>query len=225
MKASIAFVRLQAAAAYTALKASASYVAMRASIAVGEFIKIFRFSDTILPTDTLRRTVTKNRSDTATASDQAAKSVGRGVADAATAGDAKNLSFGKRLSDAAGTAESLSRSTGKGLSDTAGTTDFTVRAAGKGLFSAVASTDGIAITLQFARSAFENITFSESVSRSISKLLSDSVLAVDSMSIDGNGDRSPFDSASTFDSGFVRSQSYADMTYFAEDYVGVSRSF
>lgn len=55
------------------------------------------------------------------------------------------------------------------------------------------------------------------------KVTSDSILSLDAQIIDFNGQKA--DNIATDDSGILSMQDYCDITYFLEDYVGISRTF
>ena len=144
------------------------------------------------------------------------------------------------------TVDDTTRSTGKGLSDSAtiGDSVLTVLIFIRDFTDTASPTD--AKTLLVSPAYSDTFTTSETVARSLSKTLTDSfalndlsdaagptwsfsdftnnvVSTSDSTTVTNTKGLS--DSLSSSDSGTLISQGYCDITYFAEDYVGESRTF
>lgn len=151
------------------------------------------------------------------------KPIADGVAmnDGTDVGDGSTYSFSKGISNVAFAGDTSARTAAKGLSDSTALSDVTTRSAAKGLS--------------------DTTTALEVLNRAVTKLLADSSSAVDSLAVsfsrplaDASSvidndfwtfSSSRVESISVPDSGFLRSQNYCDLSYFAEDYVGVSQSF
>lgn len=144
------------------------------------------------------------------------------------------------------TVDDTTRSTGKGLSDSAtmGDSVLTVLVFIRDFTDTTSLAD--AKTLLVSPAYSDTFTTSETVARSLSKTLTDSfalndlsdaagptwsfsdftnnvVSTSDSTTVTNTKGLS--DSLSSSDSGTLISQGYCDITYFAEDYVGESRTF
>jgi hypothetical protein len=148
--------------------------------------------------------------------------------------------------DSFGLTDGKALNTSKPLADTAtmGDTVITVLIFIRDFADTATPTD--AKTLLISPAYSDTFTTSETVARSISKALSDSfalndlsdaagpewsfsdytnnVVSTSDSSVVSN-DKGLSDSLSSSDSGTLRSQGYCDFTYFAEDYVGESRTF
>jgi len=77
----------------------------------------------------------------------------------------------------------------------------------------------------FGKSFSDAVSVSDAITKTVTKPFADSVSTSDSFSRTVDYNRSFSDSVSTSSSGSLRSQGYCDFTYFAEDYVGYSRTF
>jgi hypothetical protein len=90
-------------------------------------------------------------------------------------------------------------------------------------------TDSVSVSDQFTqllnKGVSDSVSTSDTSTRSPGKGLADSVSTGDSFSRTVNYNRNFSDSAVADSSGSLRSQGYCDFTYFAEDYVGYSRTF
>jgi len=112
--------------------------------------------------------------------------------------------FGRPLADTLAALETHAFDAGKPLAETPAASDAFVYAAGKPL------TDTFLGTEQIAK-AFAKAPFADSSSVTDTDLI--------------QFGKVPSDLASLTDAGSLRSQGYCDFTYFAEDYVGASRTF
>lgn len=144
------------------------------------------------------------------------------------------------------TVDDTTRSTGKGLSDSAtmGDSVLTVLIFIRDFTDTTSLAD--AKTLLVSPAYSDTFTTSETVARSLSKTLTDSFALNDLSDAAGptwsfsdftnnvvstsdsttvTNTKGLLDSLSSSDSGTLISQGYCDITYFAEDYVGESRTF
>lgn len=81
------------------------------------------------------------------------------------------------------------------------------------------------ITKLFGKGFSDSVSISDVITKEAGKALTDSVSTSDSFFRTVDYSRSFSDSVGTSSSGSLRSQGYCDFTYFAEDYVGYSRTF
>jgi hypothetical protein len=93
----------------------------------------------------------------------------------------------------------------------------------KPIADASAATDTFSKVLTFNRSFSDSGAMADSEIKDASKNLSENGGIIDSQVVQFTKDSS--DSGVASDSGSLRSQGYCDFTYFAEDYVGASRTF
>ena len=107
------------------------------------------------------------------------------------------------FSHAAATADDALFAIGKTLSDTSGTSDSTNMVTGKHIYDIPVAAETLAFALNSARA--------------------DSALFGDVNEVAFN--KTLLELTSTADAGSLRSQGYADFTYFGEDFVGASRTF
>jgi hypothetical protein len=132
-----------------------------------------------------------------------ALSVGKVLADTALARDVLAFFAPRSFSDSFSVADTAVRRVGKNLSDTATAADAATRSITKGFADTAALAD-------------------TSV-RSVGKLPTDTASLLDVVAL------APrlviIDQPVASDSGSLRMQDYCDFSYFAEDYVGVSRAF
>jgi hypothetical protein len=168
-------------------------------------------SDIQAITESLVRSMSVAKFDTATAVDQQLLNLSKPLADSYDVSDLSFIGFLANKSDNVSTVDNKLFDLSKLLSDTALTDDrFSIedelqQAIGKSLADGFSVSDSQQIVVSFSRSFAET------------------EYAIDYQEISflkGNSD-----SAGTSDSGALFMTDYADITYFAEDYVGVSRTF
>jgi hypothetical protein len=151
----------------------------------------------------------------------------------------KLIADGFAMNDGTDVGDGSTYSFSKGISNVAFAGDASVRTAAKGLSDSTALSD--VVTRNAAKGLSDTATAQEVLNRAVTKLLADSSSAVDSLAVsfsrplaDASSvidndfwtfSASRVESISVPDSGFLRSQNYCDLSYFAEDYVGVSQSF
>jgi hypothetical protein len=128
----------------------------------------------------------------------------RAPEDAAATQDVLFFSGDKALADTTGAADTLTYAGGKDLQDQPASSDALIYAATKALTDQAAAVDAFAVAL--ARGSIDI-----------------SAGANDQLSVGPGLGKS--DSAQFTDTGSLRSQGYSDFSYFAEDYVGASRTF
>jgi len=140
--------------------------------------------------------------------DIAAKHFTKALEDSVTLADAPALLAQLAQTDALSTADTATvEANFNPANDTANVTDTTVFEQNKGLSDDITLLDGISIVVQ----------------RQIVKLFSDLVAATDAQILDITTQKA--DNITASSSGYLLMQDYCDMTYFLEDYVGLSRTF
>jgi hypothetical protein len=142
--------------------------------------------------------------DTASASDSAEIRPNKGLADLVAHAEILAYAVEKNTTDAATSSEAHTRRTDKVLAE------FPLSAADISTFSlAKVAVDGVgasdALTLAVARVATDTATGSDAASKTTGKALTDT--------------------SATSDSGHLRMTNYADITYFAQDFVGITLNF
>jgi hypothetical protein len=122
--------------------------------------------------------------------------------------------FTKSLVDEATTSDALSYNYHKPLSDTFSTGDSFAHSFVKSVTDLIHATDDLD----------GEASVEDDQNMSFVKKRSDSTFAFDNISVKSIT-KALADAANIADSGSLRGQSYCDFTYFAEDYVGFSRTF
>jgi hypothetical protein len=188
---------------------------------VMEFRKAVTDAFTIGDTVFILMSWVRTPTDEAAVTDASTTNFGKGVTDTPAATDAATLSVAKVLADAYAITDAAAKATAKSFSDAAAATDAAVKSAHKGLSDVGALTD--AAYNNMAKALADSAGVAEDKLFSLSRPLTDSGAATDSV---GKGIApAKTDSASLTDAGAVRMQGYCDITYFAEDYVGVLFTF
>lgn len=171
--------------------------------------------------------------------------------DAAFASDFAQLAPGKRVTDSAFASDVVIRVVGKGAGDTVGVSFSTRFDASKLLADPAFASDSLSIgsvkvavdgvlasdnrSIELSKALFENVyvthdtdgatTVEDDQEFSMFKQINRGVTVGDQMSLVMHFARLPTDGASVGDDGYLFMQSYCDITYFAEDYVGAYRTF
>ncbi len=195
-----------------ALASSPEYITLVTE--VGLFIWFIYKSDTVTLSDGTAFSFGKLLTDNPFVSDAQARNFGKYVVDAFGATDAvTRRDFGKAAFDTANASDALAKSIGARLQDTYYASDAAARTFGKFLASSVTSTDdldGEATTeddqeIQFFKVLNHITGAADTKALSFEKILTHT--------------------ASFSDIGSLRSQNYSNFEFFAEDYVGESRTF
>lgn len=161
--------------------------------------------------------------------------------------DAKRLSYSANKSDTIFVADALTRNYNKALTDTIVQSEFQSKVIGKYFTDFVSINDNTAFVSGTGQSAIDSILLSDAnrfalnkvltdiqygtdrvSSKSINKVLRDFISIADSANIGGEGNdytSSQGDLSNIEDFGSLYMTDYADITYFAQDYVGETRSF
>lgn len=136
--------------------------------------------------------------------------------------DALRFDTSKLIADAFASVDTLSFAFDKPLSDSFGFTDEKVIKFDKALSDDFTFSEALSFTTELLRT--DQFSLGDALAIAFSKtILGDTVSPTDFVSKDPGKGLS--DSASPEDTGSLLAQGYCDITYFAEDYVGVSRSF
>jgi hypothetical protein len=164
----------------------------------------------------------KSLLDMPVTSDVADKSFSRtGVTSAAAATDSAAVTAGKTLADVLSNLEILVRDVGKNLSDSTSFTDSATKSTAKALSDTALFSE--LLTFSTAKSLQDAALLSDLAAKNLSRNTSDSVTIAEVSSREPGKGLS--DSAATSESGLLRKTDYADITYFAEDYVGSTLTF
>lgn len=166
--------------------------------------------------------VNKTVADNAATSEALGKTFNRpGVVDSFAASDLSVRLTSKRPTDTVTFSDASSRSYGKALTDTSNLSDALVRQYFKSFTDSTSSTD--ARVFSIAKSLSDSALAADAAAKSITRSLSDSFSSSDSaVRTAGKG---LIDTGTTSDSGNFRKTDYADVNYFAQDYVGISVNF
>lgn len=139
--------------------------------------------------------------------DVVAFEVDKELSDSATLADAVSNLLHKFVEDSLSLADSSSVESGPSLGDSTSVADTATNAFGKGLDNSLTVTETLILTVQ----KFIVETFAEII------------YAADAQILDITSQKA--DNILTSSSGLLIMQDYCDITYFLEDYVGVSRTF
>jgi len=179
--------------------------------------------------------------DSLALSDAQALTVAKAFVDAASATDAATLAFASNQADAVSLVEATALSLAKSFADSVGATDDVALAVDRAVADAATLAD--AAVLLVSKAIDETQQVLDDVALSSAKALTDGVGLNESLAFDyalastiGNvafvsdlavvsSNKPQADSVGTTDSGFILSQDYCDLTYFAEDYVGTAKAF
>lgn len=183
--------------------------------------------------------------------DAAVVAFGKALSDTATAGDETTLDVTKAVTDALTPTDDFARTVAyiRAFSDASEVSDTTVVSFIKAAFDSFTASDAIT-SMSFAKFLSDGVAMNDSFDAvdgsqyAFTKGVSNVVFASDSASrqvdyvrgfSDATGEltdtkyfdfvKSLADNTTTSDAGSLRSQGYCDFTYFAEDYVGDSRTF
>ena len=165
--------------------------------------------DAVAMADTKRISTTKPLADGTTMVDVVTRLTAKALVESVSLADVRTMSIDKLRQDAVTIADAAIRSVQKALADTVTTSENRTYVFSKLIADGFAMNDsfdtGDGLLYSFAK-GISNVTIvSDAASRVVTKATADT--------------------ASLSDSGSLISQSYVDLTYFAEDYVGQRRVF
>lgn len=190
-----------------------------------EFIR--RFTDTTTPTDTLRYTFSRQLADTFTTTDLKSFTFSRPLASSFSNTDFATTHLTKNNSESVPVLDASARIMLKHVTDTFSHSDATTWSASKGLANAVTTSDvynkviGRVINDGFAMN--DSADLADGITYQSVKYITNLAFVTDSSTREWNANKS--DSVNLGSSGSLTSQNYCDLSYFAEDYVGESRTF
>ena len=197
------------------------------------------FSDSGSVAENAAKSLSKSFSDVVNAAESIFVTRSRAAADSSGIAEDSVFTFGKSLSDSGFSAEDTSLTIGKGLSDSPSVAESIAFGIGFSLEDNSAAAESLVIAYSTIKSDTAGIAEShvagfgkvlsdqpaiaESATLSPSKVLSDGGISTD-LPVKSIG-QTFTDASSANDDGSLRSQGYCDFDYFAEDYVGQSRTF
>jgi len=218
-------VKLKSAVFQNALKAAYSSLGMSAtyskagigflSALQGYFLLVLDEVDSAFTLDATVVSFFKSLSDSSEAADVAVMTFYKSLADEGYASDAQVFEFAKSLSDTAVIPEQISKAFEKGYDDPAYPSDEHFHSYQKILSETIGVTDDI--------DGESSVLDDQEIQ--FFKVRVDVAHATDTLDFTMAFNRTFTDTASSTDAGSIRNQGYADFTFFAEDYVGASRTF
>lgn len=195
-------------------------------IALITFVR--NFADSASVTDAAAFNVVKALADSATMADtrvfNITKLIRDGVAmnDAFDATDGSQWSFTKGVSNVVFVAEALVKTLTRPLADSFSLADARTVSFSKSLSDSFALVSATSISMALPKA--DAISVTDTPAKSITKApFADTTSLLSAISLQPN--KHLADNLGAGDSGSLRSQGYADFSYFAEDYVGDSRTF
>jgi len=195
-------------------------------IALITFIR--NFADSAGVTDAVAFNVAKALADSATMADaqvfDITKLLQDGVAmnDAFDATDGSQWSFTKGVSNVVFIAEALAKTLSRPLTDSISLSDANTISLDKPLSDSFALVSATAFTLTLPKA--DSVSVADTPAKLVTKApFTDTTSLLSAISLQPN--KHLADNLGAGDSGSLRSQGYADFSYFAEDYVGDSRTF
>lgn len=198
--------------------------------AVSRFTFGKRASDSQSVSDQIQSlTVGKGLSDIQAIADALQRSMALAKVDSVSANDIRQYSLSKPLQDSFSSTDSASLGFLASKADSFSTSDFLFNDFSKLLSDVALADDRFSIEDELQQSIGKSLADSFNVSDAFSytvnfnRSFSETEYLIDSQDISFLKGLS--DLTSTSDSGALRMTDYADISYFAEDYVGVSRTF
>ena len=202
-------------------------------------------ADSFTVPDSVARGFTKARTDLFSLADSKSFSLARPASDLITLTDSARRTSTKALADSFTQADALNRSFTKARTDSFTLSDTSTRVATKRLVDSFNQSDSN--TKAFVKARADAFAFTEFISRSLTRTIQDGFAMNDSADlVDGityqtvkyinnlafvtdakvlSPSLSKTDTVSLVSAGSLTSQSYCDLSYFAQDYVGNSRTF
>jgi len=218
-------VKLKSAVFQNALKAAYSSLGMSAtyskagigflSALQGYFLLVLDEVDSASTFDDTVVSFFKSLSDRSEAADDAVRTFYKSLADEGYTSDAQIFTFAKSLSDTAVIPEQISKAFQKGYDDPAYFGDEHFHSYQKILSEIIGVTDDI--------DGESSVLDDQEIQ--FFKVRVNVANATDTLDLTMAFNRTFTHTASSTDAGSIRNQGYADFTFFAEDYVGTSRTF
>lgn len=205
------------------------------SLSQGQFLQASELFENPKTTDAQVLAFFKTLTDSSIAADAAAVSFATARADTTTTTDEKIMSVFKTLADVASVTDLASLAPEKFFSDSGTVTDSLIFARSRSFSDLAYPTDTFASQAAFSRSftdtayATDNFDGEASIlddqEMQFLKSLTDIASVSDSIIVLKTIPLVLTETPSATDAGSLRSQGFADFTYFAEDFVGASRTF
>ena len=167
--------------------------------------------------------VSKGLSDLQGLSDAVSKGFETPQADSFSMADSSRLGIGKGLDDEVPTLEEIIFDIGFNLADSQPAADHAQVDTTKGFAESVLLGDFIYSLFSTQRSESISASDEASILIAYSRLFEETEYAIDEFLLEFG--KNPSETMTAADSGFLRMTDYADITYFAEDYVGSSQYF
>jgi hypothetical protein len=203
------YITLKALINSPALNATTTYQLLTATLITGHFVDFINLADTL------------------TSSDQQVVAFGKYLDDVFSVSDSASLSTGKSLTDSITLADVLSLLTTLSKAETVTASDAKVIAFTGSQSDTVTGADSIT-SIAFTKFLADTLTTVDSLAITSGDVEQDAVAIDDIGALDHpvmNIGKILADTTTSSDSGVLFIQDYSDITYFLEDYVGVSRTF
>lgn len=190
-----------------------------------EYIRTF--TDTTEPVEALSYTLARPLANTFTTVDSTSFTFSRPLFSSFSNTDFVTTALTKNNFETISLSDPLQQTVSKGLSDSFGHSDGTIRSVSKALAHSVVTSDfsskviGRVITDGFAMN--DSADLADGITYQSVKYITNLAFVTDSSTRAWNANKT--DSVNLGSSGSLTSQSYCDLSYFAEDYVGESRTF
>lgn len=193
-------------------------------VVVTVLIFIRNFADSINVPDALAIDYLKQLADQVSLSDSDTLDFSKGISDGVAMSDDADIDFDlqKYIMNMAFVADAETKSFSKSLYDIATLVDLFSYEFNKPLADSFSLTESTSLIQELLKS--ESIIITDALAKEFAKTVTaDSINSTDAVSLEPS--KAMSDTATIDDAGSLLSQGYCDITYFAEDYVGSSRSF
>ena len=215
LKSVVAIAALNAAFKTLGIKIVPKALSIAMAIKIGYFIKDLHRDDSLSTAENAIFTFFKNLTDSSALADDATVAFTKVLADESSIADVDIIEFFKNLADGAATADALAFNYSSALTDTVFATDDVDGSASilddqemqyfKNTTNLASASDSFSRTVAFTRSFAETPSITDLAALTYGKTF--------------------LETPSFTDAGSLRSQGYCDFTFFAEDFVGASRTF
>lgn len=211
MKVTALYIKLKALVTSSKLEANVQYVLLQVLAITGKFVDLIEANDTISETDAKTMAITKQLTDITDLLEQISLGASKSFADSTAFSDLVVVAtaFNRTFADTTSFSDAAARDVSKLLADSLTSADTATAAVTKLIADSLSMVDSVVGI---------NVVDAEN-----------DALAIDDLGVDDDPAIDIFknlsDAASTTDAGLLIMQNYCDITYFAEDYVGLSRAF
>lgn len=193
-------------------------------VVVTVLIFIRNFADSINVSDSVAIGYIKQLADQVSLSDSDTLNFSKGISDGVAMNDDADIDFDlqKYVTNMAFVSDAKTFDISKALADTATPADALAFALTRPLADSFLLNDTAALINELLKS--DSVSTSDSLAKEFAKTVTaDSISSTDTVFLEPS--KAVSDTATPEDAGSLLSQGYCDITYFAEDYVGSSRSF